>query len=118
MNLQLNRQSRTPLYLQVRNQLRGLILSHELLPGFRLPPERKLAAMLGLNRTTVANAYRELEADGLIESHVGQGTIVRQMKTLKDEEVPAQPVQSLAWRDLYSGQAERMYNPILNNMLE
>jgi len=53
-----------------------MILSGELPEGTRLPPERKLAASLGVNRTTVVNAYRELEALGLVEAHVGRGTTV------------------------------------------
>ena len=32
--------------------------------------------MLGVNRTTIVNAYRELAADGLITGHVGRGTAV------------------------------------------
>ncbi|HMM40898.1 MAG TPA: winged helix-turn-helix domain-containing protein, partial [Thermomicrobiales bacterium] len=44
--------------------------------GGRLPPERRLAKLLGVNRTTVVNAYRELAADGLVSGQVGRGTIV------------------------------------------
>lgn len=61
MRIQLDRKSTTPLYLQIRNQVRLLILSHGLSPGHRLPPERNLAEMLSVNRSTVVNAYRELE---------------------------------------------------------
>lgn len=74
--LQLDRGSRTPLYLQIRNQLREMILEGTLSEGSRLLPERKMAAALGVNRSTVVNAYRELAADGLVEAHVGRGTIV------------------------------------------
>ncbi len=72
----LDRESNEPLYLQIRNQIRKLILAGDLPAGTRLPPERELAARLGVNRTTVANAYDELTADGLVEGHVGRGTIV------------------------------------------
>lgn len=44
--------------------------------GERLPSERDLAEQLGLSRTTVVNAYRELESRGLVRSHVGRGTFV------------------------------------------
>jgi DNA-binding transcriptional MocR family regulator len=77
MMLRLDRDSRTPLYLQIRNQLRAMILDGTLSEGSRLPPERKMAAALGVNRNTVVNAYRELAADGLVEAHVGRGTTVR-----------------------------------------
>jgi len=76
MMLHLDRDSRTPLYLQIRNQLREMILDGTLSEGSRLPPERKMAVALGVNRSTVVNAYRELAADGLVEAHVGRGTTV------------------------------------------
>jgi DNA-binding transcriptional MocR family regulator len=76
MMLRLDRDSHTPLYIQIRNQLREMILEGTLSEGSRLPPERKMAAALGVNRSTVVNAYRELAADGLVEAHVGRGTTV------------------------------------------
>jgi DNA-binding transcriptional MocR family regulator len=72
----LNRESKVPLYLQIRDQIRDLILSGDLATHTRLPPERELAATLGVNRTTVSNAYHELAADGLVQGQVGRGTIV------------------------------------------
>jgi DNA-binding transcriptional regulator YhcF (GntR family) len=42
----------------------------------RLPPQRVLAARLGLHFTTVARGYGEAQRRGLIESRVGQGTFV------------------------------------------
>src|SRR5437763_6449193 len=38
--------------------------------GDRIPASRELATMLGVHRTTVANAYAELESEGLIQGHV------------------------------------------------
>lgn len=71
-----DRESPTPIYVQIARQIRQSILEGELPPGERLPPERRLAALLGVNRTTVVNAYRELAADGLVSGQVGRGTIV------------------------------------------
>ena len=76
MRVIINRDTDTPIYVQIFEQVRRQILSGELLPGFRLPAERKLAESLGVNRTTILNAYRELKADGLVGSQVGNGTIV------------------------------------------
>jgi DNA-binding GntR family transcriptional regulator len=56
-----------------------MIFSGVLPEGYRLPPERRLSEELGVNRTTVLNAYRELKAEGLIDSHVGRGTVVKRM---------------------------------------
>lgn len=76
MKILIDRESNTPVYIQIFEQIRRQILSSEISPGFRLPPERKLAESLGVNRTTVLNAYRELKAEGLVGSKVGNGTIV------------------------------------------
>ncbi|MEW8978591.1 MAG: PLP-dependent aminotransferase family protein [Symbiobacterium sp.] len=76
MKFELDRNSPTPLYQQLRNQVRERILSGALPPGTRLPPERTLARRLGVNRTTVVSAYRELAAEGLVEGRVGHGTVV------------------------------------------
>lgn len=73
----LERKSGLPLYRQICQQLREAILSGELAEGTRLPTERALASALGVNRTTVMNAYNELASEGLIEGHVGRGTLVR-----------------------------------------
>lgn len=66
----------TPPYEQVRRQLAALIGSGALPRGERLPPLRQLAGDLGLAVGTVARAYRELEAAGLIVSRRGGGTRV------------------------------------------
>src|SRR3712207_6780532 len=65
-----------PLYAQLQSSLEDAIKSGELPAGTRLPSERELAARMELSRTTVVNAYRELESRGLIRSHVGRGTFV------------------------------------------
>lgn len=66
----------TPPYEQVRRQLAALIGSGALPRGERLPPLRQLAGDLGLAVGTVARAYRELEAAGLVVSRRGGGTRV------------------------------------------
>ena len=70
-------ESHVPLYIQLRDQLRALVHAGDLRPGDRIPASRELATMLGVHRTTVANAYAELEAEGLIQGHVGRGTYIQ-----------------------------------------
>ena len=72
----LKRSTSGGLYLQLVGRLRDRIASGELTPGDRLPSERELATSLGVSRTTIVNAYRELEAQGLVRGHVGRGTFV------------------------------------------
>lgn len=76
MRIQLDRQSKVPLYRQIENYFRQAIMSGSLEPETRLPASRNLARDLGVNRITVETAYAELEADGLIFSQVGSGTYV------------------------------------------
>ena len=71
MDIRIDRESAVPVYLQIRGGNRDLILSGRLPDGFRLPPERQLATALGVNRTTILSAYRELKADGLVEAFGG-----------------------------------------------
>jgi len=75
--LHLQPESHIPLYIQLRDQLRSLVHAGDLRPGDRIPASRELAVILGVHRTTVANAYAELESEGLIQGHVGRGTFIR-----------------------------------------
>jgi len=72
----LDAQLRQPLYIQIRNQIRERIVTGALKVGERLEPSRELAKQLGVHRTTVGNAYADLEAEGLIQGTVGRGTFV------------------------------------------
>ena len=63
-------------YEQVREQVRAQVRSGELTAGTKLPTVRGLAADLGLATNTVARAYRELEALGVIETRGRAGSVV------------------------------------------
>ncbi|MEX2535089.1 MAG: GntR family transcriptional regulator [Trueperaceae bacterium] len=67
----------TPLYQQLKYQLIYLIGSRQLPVGQQLPAIRELSDSLQINIGTVAQAYRELQSEGLIESLKGRGTFVR-----------------------------------------
>jgi GntR family transcriptional regulator/MocR family aminotransferase len=76
MRIPLNRNSPVPLYQQIERFLRDQIRSGLLSPETRLPATRALASALGVSRVTVANAYDDLEAEGLLVSRTGSGTYV------------------------------------------
>ena len=61
---------------QTIEQLRRYILSGAVGPGERLPSERTLSETLGVGRYSVREALRVLEAVGLIESRIGEGTFL------------------------------------------
>jgi GntR family transcriptional repressor for pyruvate dehydrogenase complex len=64
------------LYRQIADQLRQLIQSGEFAIGSRLPPERDLAAKMGVSRPSVREALIALEVEGLIEVRMGSGIVV------------------------------------------
>jgi len=68
--------SAVPPYEQIRLAVANQIQSGELPPGTRLPTVRGLADDLALAPNTVARAYRELEAAGLVETAGRRGTVV------------------------------------------
>lgn len=76
MKIKIDRSSDTPAYRQIIEQITTLIRDGELTAGDRLPPERELAAELGLARGTVKSAYEKLASSNVIEISQGRGTFV------------------------------------------
>src|ERR1700742_2443141 len=97
-------ESHVPLYVQLRDQLRALVHAGDLRPGDRIPASRELATMLGVHRTTVANAYAELESEGLIQGHVGRGTFIRNDTVRQFSPPPRENGNggSLRWESLFA----------------
>lgn len=65
------------LYRQIAGQIATLIDSGEFATGSRLPPERELAVLLGVSRTSVREALISLEIAGRVEVRVGTGIFVK-----------------------------------------
>jgi GntR family transcriptional regulator len=65
-----------PIYLQIVNQVKYMVAAGQLAAGEELPPIRTLAERLVVNPNTVARAYRELEAEGVVEKRRTAGTYV------------------------------------------
>jgi GntR family transcriptional regulator, transcriptional repressor for pyruvate dehydrogenase complex len=68
-------------------ELRGAILSGELAPGTRLPPERKLAESFGVNRVTVRSALARLSAARLLAVRQGSGYVVQDYRRVGGTEL-------------------------------
>ncbi len=75
--LTIDHDSVVPPLEQLRTQVAAMTVTGELEPGQKLPTVRQLASDLGLAANTVARAYRELEADGIISTQGRRGTFVR-----------------------------------------
>ncbi|RAP22371.1 hypothetical protein C2W64_03586 [Brevibacillus laterosporus] len=76
MNIIISNSSAEPIYAQIKNQLKHVILQGELQAGEMLPSIRQLAKDLHISVITTKRAYEELEKEGLIESVVGKGSYV------------------------------------------
>jgi len=74
--IQLNYGHSKPIYEQVKDGLRQLMLSGVLTENAKLPSVRELAVKLTINPNTIQRAYRELEAEGYIVSIPGKGSFV------------------------------------------
>ncbi|MDT0143835.1 GntR family transcriptional regulator [Microbacterium sp. PRC9] len=76
MSFVIDPSSAVPPFEQLRTGLVDAVASGELAAGARLPTVRRLAEDLGVAPGTVARAYRELEASGIIETRGRNGTFV------------------------------------------
>jgi len=76
MHIQVDPKSSTPLYSQIMDQVRLAVATGVLQPGDQAPRVRELAEHLRVNPNTVARAYRDLQAQGLLVARQGSGTFV------------------------------------------
>ena len=76
MQIHISTADGVPIYQQIVNQIKYLVSSGRLTAGEELPPIRTLAEKLVINPNTVARAYRELEAAGIVEKRRTAGTYV------------------------------------------
>lgn len=76
--ININFRDARPIYEQVKDGFRQIILSGVLPADTRMPSVRELAGQLAINPNTIQRAYRELEAEGYICSVPGRGSFVRE----------------------------------------
>lgn len=86
MTIEIDPTSTVPAYRQIVDQVRVLIVDQSLASGVSLPPVRTLARELAVHHNTVAEAYRTLAAEGLVEIAHGRGaTVVGRKKTAEHD---------------------------------
>jgi GntR family transcriptional regulator/MocR family aminotransferase len=83
VGMTLDRSSGVPVSRQIYERIRTAILSGQLGPGLKLPSSRRLAAELGVSRTTTLAAYERLRDEGYLDGRVGAGTTVAQLPDLR-----------------------------------
>lgn len=77
MDIIISNASGVPIYEQIEEQIKGLIMTGELKAGDALPSMRMLAKDLKISVITTKRAYEDLERDGFVESVVGKGSFVK-----------------------------------------
>ncbi|MFG6149226.1 GntR family transcriptional regulator [Halobacillus sp. B23F22_1] len=83
---ELDVRSRKPIYEQLVEKLKQLIITNVLKEDEKLPSVRELAQQLTINPNTIQKAYRELESQGYIYSLKGKGSFVHPVKPSENEE--------------------------------
>lgn len=83
---ELDIRSRKPIYEQLVEKLKQLIINDVLKEDEKLPSVRELAQQLTINPNTIQKAYRELESQGYIYSLKGKGSFVHPGKKSENEE--------------------------------
>lgn len=76
MNLSIDTRGAKPIYVQIMDEVRRLIVIGDLKANDPLPSVRQLAADLKLNHNTIVQAYRELEHEQVVYARRGHGTFV------------------------------------------
>ena len=72
--IQLNYRDAKPIYEQIKDGLKHLLVSKAIETGEKLPSVREFAASLAINPNTIQRAYKELESEGYIYTVSGKGT--------------------------------------------
>ena len=89
MNIIISNSSNTPIYEQIKEQIKNKIVSNELKTGELLPSIRNLAKDFRVSVITTKNAYDELEREGYVETIPGKGTYVanKNIELIKEEQL-------------------------------
>ena len=83
--IQLNYRDAKPIYEQIKEGLRKLVVKRALNAGDKLPSVRELASQLAINPNTIQRAYRDLESEGYIYTVVGKGSFVAERENIYDD---------------------------------
>lgn len=82
--MKLNNSSQNPLYIQLKQIIKEDILRGKYKPGQQLPPESELCKTYGVSRITTRRAITDLVDEGILYSHQGKGTFVKQAKEKRE----------------------------------
>jgi GntR family transcriptional regulator len=84
VEFQIDPKSGVPYYRQIIEQVKFAMARGDLKTGTQLPTVRQLAVDLSVNPNTVIRAYKEMEIEGLLETHQGSGTFITNKRPVID----------------------------------
>jgi GntR family transcriptional regulator len=120
MFLPIDPSSGLPIYRQIVDQVRRMIVAGGLAAGERLPSVREISATLQINPLTVTKAYGELERAGLVEMRRGLGMFVRPRAEPTEDDAGAgrraleAPAERLVLEAVQAGLSERELSRLLS----
>lgn len=80
--IQLNYRDSKPIYEQIKDGLKRLIITGAIAPDEKMPSVRELSSQLAINPNTIAKAIRELEQEGYIYTITGRGSFAADRKDI------------------------------------
>ncbi|WP_322907574.1 GntR family transcriptional regulator [Paenibacillus sp. SGZ-1009] len=118
----INEHSAEPLYRQVEDQLRMLILSGQLEEGKLLPSIREFAAELKCSVITIRRVYQDLENEGLLRTRQGTGTFVTKVEEAQrvrlGEQQLRQMIEEVITRGYNFGWTRQQLNELMEQLLD
>lgn len=118
MNIIISNSNNTPIYEQIKEQIKNKIVSNELKTGELLPSIRCLAKDLRISVITTKNAYEELEKEGYIETIPGKGSYVanKNIELIREEQL--QKIESLIDMAVSIAKISHISKKEMQNMLD
>jgi GntR family transcriptional regulator len=87
VNILISALSQTPIYQQIQDQIKEMVLTRKLNPGEQLPSIRLMARDLKVGIVTVKRAYEELENEGIVVNLQGRGCFVAAIDTQRIKQI-------------------------------
>ena len=118
MDIIISNSSNTPIYEQIKEQIKNKIVSNELKTGELLPSIRTLAKDLRISVITTKNAYEELEREGYVTTIPGKGTYVasKNIELIREEQL--QKIEGLLDTAVSIAKISNISKKGIENMLE
>ena len=118
MDIIISNNADSPIYEQIKEQIKLQILNGDLKEGDALPSMRLLAKELRISVITTKRAYEELEREGFIESFTGKGSFVKAMNKDVVKETLIYEIETLLEEVIEKAVIARLSNEELNQILK